>query len=530
MTHPSDRYRDAIQAAWGSLRLWDYLRYDEAGDLWLNGLRVLDAARRYGTPLEIVDTTVIERRCREFRALAAAAAEAAGYPGRLDFLYAAKANMASEVVSAAYRSGWHAETSAAQDLHNLVWLRQRGLLPAGLRVVCNGFKLAPERLARPTGEASAAPGAAPGADLGPLLPPAPRPAPASPASYAETIVALAGAGWAITPILDAEELPFFLRPGTPPMSVGLRLKFGPVGSPSALEAHVSRFGQSWPALRSTARQVAASPHLTLTTLHAMVGAAETIPVPRLVDSLAFAARLWAELRAELPSLSELNLGGGLPPLGEDYDHAGFLAALFAAVRAEAAARGVPAPDLTFELGSLVATEGGCHVFRVLQWKRNHADEATGPDDWAIVDGGLMAAIPDMLFLDKPFRFLAVTGANRPPRPVRIGDITCDSDGRYPPKALGPAAAVLLPAGEGEQYVLIQGVGAYQEILSGVRGAHHCGLLEAVELILEPAPDGTVHGRLVRRQTAEEAAMMLGYGEDAVASLAAAAAHARAAAP
>ena len=173
---------------------------------------------------------------------------------------------------------------------------------------------------------------------------------------------------------------------------------------------------------------------------------------------------------------------------------------------------MPQPELTFEFGSFVVAESGFHVFKVIQRKANHRDaDHSEPDvPWAIIDGGLMAAIPDMLLIDRPFRFLAVTGANGPAGPVILGDVTCDSDGRYPPDDFPAGSEVWLPlAADGEEtYVLIQGVGAYQEILSGVRGAHHCGLLEAVELIIERGADGKLRGRLIPRQTPAEAARML----------------------
>jgi diaminopimelate decarboxylase len=495
--------------------LWDYLRYDDDGQLWLNDLCLVDAARRYGTPLEIVDTTLVERRCREFRALAHAAAEAAGYPGRLSFLYAAKANMASEMVAAAYRSGWQAETSAVQDLHNLTWLKRHDLLPPNLRVVCNGFKLPPSSWGYPHADLPV--------DGRPVLPEPPARAGRTPISYAEQILAMAANGWDITPILDAGELPYFDRQASVPLKVGLRLKFGHVESLGELDPWVSRFGQDLAGVQSSAAAIAASERLTLTTLHAMVGAAETIPVAQLVNGIGVAAQVWATLKQEHPTLSELNMGGGLPPLAEAYDHRGFLSALFAKLLDVTAAAGVPAPDFTFELGSLVAAEAGFHVFKVLQFKRNHRAGKGEPTWWAILDGGLMAAIPDMLFLGKPFRFLAITGADRPARHVRLGDVTCDSDGRYPPKAFGPTAGVPLPAwagpNAGEQYLLIPCVGAYQEVLAGVRGAHHCGLLEAVELILERGPDGQQRGRLMARQTFQETAALLGYHSDAVSGLA-----------
>jgi arginine decarboxylase-like protein len=250
----------------------------------------------------------------------------------------------------------------------------------------------------------------------------------------------------------------------------------------------------------------------------MVTAAESIPVDDFVRSLALAGEIFATLRARHPTLHELNVGGGVPPLGEPYDHAGLLGGLFRAMEASALDHGTAPPDVTFELGSLVAAEAAVHVFKVIQTKDSDS-RPSGPR-WAIVDGGLMAAIPDMLLIGKRFRMLAATGANASAARFRLGDITCDSDGRYPPQADGDDAFVPLPDGPEPLHVVIAGVGAYQEILAGVRGAHHCGLLEAPELILEEVR-GEVRARLMARQTYGDAAAVLGYVAQAVEPLRAA---------
>ena len=503
-------YADAVKALWGETGIWDHAHYDAAGDLWINGLRLRDAAEEYGTPLEVVDTMIIERRAAEWKSLCRDVAAARGYSGNLRFLYAAKANMASEITHAAYRSGWHAETTATQDLSHLRWMKEHDILPDGLRVVCNGFKPAPEQFHLPR---TADRQSEPHSDSLPL--PSLRGALTRIHNlpYAAQIVDMAREGWDICPILDQGELEYFSRPGMPTMDVGLRLKFGRVHDDEAQSAHVSRFGHDRPALERAADSIAASGNLRLTTLHAMVGAATSIPVPTMVESLRYAGSVWADLHKKHPTLTELNMGGGVPPLAEAYDHAGLLTGLFDALKNVAESAGNQMPDVTFEFGSLVAAEAGAHVFSILQEKDN---DTSGPP-WMIIDGGLMAAIPDMLLIDKAFRILAVSGADRPARAVRLGDVSCDSDGRYPPESFGSKAIVLMPEGE-PPMIAIFGIGAYQEILSGVRGAHHCGLLEALELIIEPGVDGKPRARLMPRQTPEEAASLLGYSEDAVAPL------------
>ena len=562
-------YQESVKKKWGHLGIWDYLSYDEAGDLWLGGLRVIDACRKYGTPLEIVDTTLIERRSAQFFELVDKLRASSDYTGYCDFLYASKANMASEMTHAAYRSGWNAETSAVQDLEHLMWMQEQGLLPrnpmrasqsdqnhqsssspstapaknaestprSGFRVVCNGFKMPAEVLGWPAPRPVEIKSKIdlPTKDVSKIRPWAP---------YADTIREMATAGWEITPVLDAGEVEQFMHPGDPQMNVGLRLKFGKLHDRAGLAMHQSRFGQSVEQVKSSARKIAESDNLNFTTLHTMAGAAETIAVDRFVDSLLLAGDIYFELKAEFPSLQELNMGGGMPPLCEDYEHAAVIEGWMRGLMERAEASGLDAPNLTFEFGSLVVAEAGFHVFRVLQRKQNadagsagmsttsdsetasrddHTLANTPMPDWAIIDGGLMAAIPDMLLIGKSFRMLAVQGSNRDAAPVLLGDLSCDSDGRYPPED-AEDDSILLPlidpkaADSSECHVLIQGVGAYQEILSGVRGAHHCGLLEAIELIIERDAAGRVRGRLFPRQTPEEAAHVLGYDDESAAAL------------
>ena len=98
-------YLDQIRRRTEKSRIWDYLRYDDEGYLWVNGLRLVDAARLYGTPLEIVDTTIVEARCAEFERLVRAAAAATGFRGGYEFFHAAKSNMSAEIIAAANRAG-----------------------------------------------------------------------------------------------------------------------------------------------------------------------------------------------------------------------------------------------------------------------------------------------------------------------------------------------------------------------------------------------------------------------------------------
>lgn len=506
-------YRDTIQERTAHMRIWDYLSYNENGELLIDGVPLLALIDRYGTPLEVVDTTLIERRTNEWKAMVATVQEQTGYQGEFEYFYAGKANMSAEVALAAYRTGWHAETSGAQDLNNIYWLYRRGLIKQkDFKIICNGFKLPPatynNRAERPVNQAI--PGVTFYDDLTKLDE-------TEEIQYADLITLMRQIGFNITPILDRDELNHFAQESEiPPMDVGLRLKFGKVHSDEDLDQLVSRHGLTWKETQSEAEKIDHVSHLNLTTFHAMVGAAETIDIDTFVNSLLFALDKYFLLRANHPSLTHFNMGGGMAPLSTDYDHRLFLEKLMIGAQQLAEKHQQPLPRIMFEFGSFVAAESGFHAFQVIQEKDN--DTAGDEIPWVIIDGGLMAAIPDMLIIDKSdFTVLAVNNANARGRLVRLGDLSCDSDGRFPPKSAGEAA-ILLPDADEPTYVVICGVGAYQEVLAGMRGSHHCGLLEAPEVIIVTEPDSRKSVYVMPRQTLQESQKALGYEEEAIPNL------------
>ena len=89
-------------------------------------------------------------------------------------------------------------------------------------------------------------------------------------------------------------------------------------------------------------------------LHTMVSAAEDIPVEKFVASLLLSAEKYFLLKQKHPQMKYLNIGGGVPPLSENYDHRGFLEKMLTAIKARAEALQLDPPTIVFENGSLVA--------------------------------------------------------------------------------------------------------------------------------------------------------------------------------
>ena len=493
-------YRELIKDKLLVPGIENYFHYDEKGHLWVGDLRIVDAVALYGTPLKIFDMTVVETRCQQWQELTEKAAKKVGYQGGFEYFYATKANPMVELLETVIQSGWGIETSSAQDLDNLHWLVRNGRVDVKkIKVICNGFKLPPQYLGNPSVPETVRSKVIFDTD--------PRTIDYTEQhSYAEYICLLRLLGVNIEPMLDSGEINFFgQRNEIPEMEVGLRMKFGQVKNDSELEKLVSRHGMSWEKIQQNAQRIDKIPHLHLTTLHAMVGAAEIIPVETFIDCLTFAAEKYFILKRNHPELTGLDIGGGIPPMSSNYDYEKLLTLFLSKVKKLAEKEGSTEPKIIFELGSFVASEAAMNVVKVIQFKIN------GADKWAIINSGLMADIPDILMIKKKFDVIAANNANNPAEEVIIGDITCDHDGRYPTIEMG--GKVLIPHTDlGNNWPLIivfNDTGAYQDALSGEGGAHHCLLPEEGSLFIR-RKNGKVHTNFIARQTSSELRQLLGY--------------------
>ena len=504
----AEPYREIIRGQ-VDRKAWELLGYNSGNELELTGtgLSFLEAVRRYGSPLEVRDTTIVERRCREWRKLGHEVAEKVGYdPEKLEYVYATKARERAEVVMAAYKSGFGLETSGSQNLEDIKWLAQQGLIRLkGLRLIHNGFKPEPHtesealeddwhyRQGRIDLEESSHQVEAT-ADV----------------PYAEYINLIRALGADSIVVLDSDELNEFAQPGeVPQMQVGLRLKWGKFTDDAKVPTYTNRFGMTWEEAVQTAETLAGISHLELTMLHTMVSAAEDIPVEEFVDSLLFAADKYFWLKQRYAQMRYLNIGGGVPPLSERYDHRRFLEQLMGGIKAKAESLGLEPPTLVFENGSLVAADCSYHVFEIRQWKSNSVDENGNRVIWAILNGSIMVTLPDTIVLGKEFDFLAANNANLPAVQALLGGATCDGDDHYPRDL---HKRVLAPYSRAGQFIVACRIGAYQKQISGERGGHHSAQKEPAELVLAEGGDGRIKTRLIPRQTREDIRAIYGYDE------------------
>ncbi len=463
-SYVQDRYQLACEGL-----LTDFISRRN-GDMYFGDrINLNELSYRYGTPLEVVYYPQITSQVQRMCTWAHHARWKTRYNGAFVYAYATKANFGAEVVQTALAAGAHYETSAAADVHIARHLWQQGILPSGRLVCCNGSK---------------------------------EPA------YLDAIYTLRKDGCSgVTPVIDDLDELEVLRASALPFQFGVRERA--VGNRDGMHLGNDRFGLTIEEMHAVVDGLAGSSH-QLVLYHAMVGS-------QVENSAHFLAMLrdsivsYCQLRQRVPTLRYFNFGGGIPTSGYNldfhFDYDAFLVQLMEQVRDICMQYDVPMPDLIGEFGRYTVANHRLYLFEVGRVKSSPKKQP----DWYLVNGSLLVSMPDMALVEnQEFVVLPLQGWDAPVRAVRLaGRRTCDSDDVYPRPLQAP---IMLPdIGEG-LVVAVCGVGAYQQMLSGLGGVHHC---------LSPEPRRVevreVAGRLVMSSTPEQdqwsMMQLLGYQQE-----------------
>ncbi|NNJ11868.1 arginine decarboxylase [Chloroflexales bacterium ZM16-3] len=450
----------------GEGRLTDFLSR-ENGQLMLGGRANLnELAQSHGAPLEVVYTPQIATQVERMRAWAEQARAHSEYAGAFLYAYATKANFAAEAVEAALAAGAHYETSAAADVTIAHSLWRQGILPEGRMIFCNGSK---------------------------------EP------NYIEAIRDLRTDGCeSVVPVLDDLDELRALLTCPAPLQIGVRERAA--GNRDGRHPGQDRFGLSATEIEDAAAMIANSRH-RLVLYHAMIGS-QVEDEAHFLDTLRESVAGYCRMRRRVPSLRYLNFGGGVPTsgysLGFQFDYAGFLTKLMMVIRDTCAAYDVPMPDLIGEFGRYTVATHSVFLVEVGAVKAGQP----GDPDWYLVNSSLMVSLPDSILVEgQEFVIVPLSGWDRPVRPVRLaGRRTCDSDDVYP----RPDQPPLMLPDVGEGLVLaICGVGAYQQMISGRGGAHHCLSPEPARVIFSEVA-GRLRSRHVPQQDQATIMRLLGY--------------------
>jgi len=251
--------------------------------------------------------------------------------------------------------------------------------------------------------------------------------------------------------------------------------------------------------------------------HAMVGS-QIEDVEGWLARLARSVESYCRLRERVPTLRAFNFGGGMPTsaysLDFEFDYAGFLRRLMEQIGATCAEFDVPQPDLIGEYGRYTVASHSVYLLEVGSVKAGQAaPDSAGSEPWYLINGSLMVSLPDALIVDgQQFMVLPLDRWEAPAQGVRLGGRrTCDSDDFFPRPSQPP---LMLPEDGRGLVVAVFGVGAYQQMISGRGGAHHCLSPEMRRITIEQDGDALVV-REVAPQSLGAIMGSLGYNSEAL---------------
>jgi len=443
------------------------------GELAFHGIPMMQLVEEFGTPLRITYLPIIGKNIGRAKGWFKAAADKVGFEGDYHYCYVTKSNHFHHVTKEVLKHGALIETSSAYDLDIVDHLVQSGDMRKESRVICNGFKTD---------------------------------------NYMARMLELRDAGLeGLTPVIDnLDEWKRLSANATRPMDIGIRIA---TEEEPKFAFYTSRLGLGYNRIAPLYKEaIKDHPLLTLRMLHFFVntGIRDTAYY---WNELNKALDLYVALRQICPTLTALNIGGGLPTknsLAFEYDYAYMFEAILEQVAMRCNAAGVPHPDIFTEFGSFTVGASGATLFKVLHQKRQNDRER-----WNMIDSSFMTTLPDSWAVNHRFLMLPLNRWMDPYERVFLGGLTCDSDDYY--NSEQHLNAIYLPTFKENDpiYLGFFHTGAYQDNIGGHGGVHHCLMPGLRHILIDDTNEGGFECReFCPAQPSEQVLSLLGYAAPA----------------
>jgi arginine decarboxylase len=443
----------------------------EEGNLVFNGVPLKHLISKYGTPLKITYLPKIGSQIKKAKNMFNKAIKSLGYGGKYYYCYCTKSCHFSYVVKEVLKHDVEIETSSSFDIDLVRRLQEEEFIDKDTIVICNGYKTR---------------------------------------DYAEKISDLINEGYdLVIPVLDnMQELELFEELIKDKCTIGIRVA---TDEEPNFEFYTSRLGIRGSALLSYYKErIAKNPKFTLKMLHFFVDTG-------IKDSIYYwgelkkAVKLYCELKKMCPSLTGLNIGGGMPirnSLGFEFDYTYMVREIVNLIMLACREEGIPEPDIYTEFGKYTVGESGAIIFGVLGQKQQNDAEI-----WYMIDNSLINTMPDSWGIKERFILLPINKWHNEYRRVNIGGLSCDNSDYYNSEV--HESQVYLPAIEKTDaeplYLGFFHTGAYQDALSGYGGIKHCLIPAPRHVLIYKDSKGNIVDKLYREeQRPEDMLRILGY--------------------
>lgn len=438
-------------------------------NLLFHNIDLQDLLDHYGTPLRLTYLPKIGQQIEKARTLFQKAMATTQYNGKYYYAYCTKSSHFKHIVNEVMEHRTQIETSSTFDIDLIRRLDAEHVIPEGTTIINNGFKTLP---------------------------------------YIQRIAQLANERkFKVLPIFDnVDEPDIFDQYLDGPADVGIRMA---TEEEPNFEFYTSRLGirQSY-VVDFYREKIATNSKFRLKMLHFFVdtGIKDTIYY---WSELKKGIKVYCQLKRECPTLSSINIGGGLPiknSLGFEYDYEYMILEIVRLIKEACEEEEIPEPDIFTEFGKYTVGESGAFFFSVIGQKQQNDAEL-----WYMVDNSLMNTLPDAWGINERFILLPVNYWDREYHRVNIGGLSCDNADYYNSET--HINQVYLPKiNKGEKlYLGFFHAGAYQDALSGYGGIKHCLIPSPRHVIVDVDDKGQLHHKeLFPEQNVDAMLKILGY--------------------
>jgi len=413
-----------------------YLKYKN-NQLYYFDINLFELVKKFGCPLKAGYPEVIKEKVDGLKAAFEKSINAENYKGKFYYATANKASYYAENVITAGLRADYIETSSVPDLMIVERIMKKGIVPKK-KIICNGIK---------------------------------------DDEYLELIFKLVNEGFEILNIIDNinefEKIKNYNF--KKPIEIGLRVKLKNIYSKNPKIAEYDRFGLYENEMIDIINTYKQNPNIKLTTIH-YHQRGSLFSREKFLKSLSSAFKVYANMVKRDNNITTFNIGGGCPYSKiEEYDYQEFTNLTIKTLKELSQKFDVKEPDIIEENGRYTVSDACFNIYKVIKVKQDDKP-------WYIVNDSFMTSLPNTWALAEEFLILPINLTENKKIPVRLAGNTCDGDDVYYYQS---KKEFMLPEIKDGQtlYIGVFGMGAYQEILSGIGGIHHCLNREENDLII-----------------------------------------------
>ncbi|MDQ3141187.1 MAG: arginine decarboxylase [Bacteroidota bacterium] len=443
----------------------------EKDELVFHGIPLMVLIEKYGTPFKMTYLPKIADQIKKAKNFFNKSIKSLGYTGKYYYCYCTKCCHFNYVLKEVLQNHVHIETSSAFDIDLILNLYKNGQIEKDHIIVNNGFKTK---------------------------------------QYLHNIASLVNSGFKnVIPVCDNKyEFEAYEELIHKKCKMGVRVA---TEEEPTFEFYTSRLGiRSSEVVQFCKEKFSKNKKFSLYMLHFFVdtGIKDTVYY---WGELKKGIKTYIELKKQFPSLSAINIGGGLPirnGLGFEFDYKYMIHQIVKMIKEACEEDNIDDPDIFTEFGKYTVGESGATVFSVLEQKQQNDSEI-----WYMVDNSLMNTLPDSWGIAERFILLPINKWHNEYRRLNIGGLSCDNSDYYNTEAQNQQ--LFLPTYDrNDKEPLFLGffhTGAYQDALSGYGGIKHCLIPSPKHIIVDRDENGNlVDWVYSEEQTSKDMLKILGY--------------------